>query len=414
MAVKRTSKPIRDQGVIDTLLNMKEEDVSQSFVLDLFGEFASKCKCRQYDTLTVPPGKIVIGGKPNKNTFITTAGLWVFNKYFIEPHISAVTGYINEPVTKKVYGKIEKKLSYALMEDRITIADLKDFLVKTQEFMKFVTVLSGSWSEEMLTLTDKVDKKKAILAKQNKEKIDSGDVKVVEDMEKELLDYALGIIGDDPGMDGFNSGAGGSVDNNFKNMYIMKGAMKNPDPNALKEYNVAFSNYMDGVSADEYAMIANSLSAGPFSRGKKTATGGYWEKLMLSMTQHLKLLPEGSDCHTTNYVTVDLTDKNVDDWMYNYIVGPGGTLTELTSENMDKYIGKKLKFRFTSMCKSKGGFCSKCAGNLWYRLGPNIRNVGVMTDVIPSTLKNKSMQAFHDSVVRTVEMNPWKAFSMDD
>ena len=414
MATKRVSKPIKNQEVIDSLLNVKEDDISQSFILELFGEFAGKCKCRQYDTLTVPPGKIVIGGKPNKNTFVTTAGIWIFNKYFIEPRVSGVTGYINEPITKKVYGKIEKKLSYALMEDRITIDDLKDFLEKTQEFMKFVTVLSGSWSEDMLTLTEKVDKKKAALAKLNKEKIESGDVKAVEDMEKELLNYALDIVGDDPGMDGFKSGAGGSIDNNFKNMYVMKGAMKNPDPNALKEYNVAFSNYMDGISADEYAMFANSLSAGPYSRGKKTSTGGYWEKLMLSMTQHLKLLPEGSDCHTKNYVTVTLTDKNIDDWIYNWMVGPSGTLTELTSANMDKYIGKKVKFRFSSMCKAKGGFCSKCAGNIWYRLGPNIRNVGVMTDIIPSTLKNKAMKAFHDSVVRTVEMNPWKAFSMDE
>jgi hypothetical protein len=392
---------------------MTEESVCQSFVLDLFGEFDGNNACNQYDTIEIPPGKFVVGGKPNKNTFTTTAGLWIFNKYFIEPHVSHVTGYINYPITKKAYGKIQKKLSYALMEDRITIDDLKDFLEKTQEFMKFVTVLSGSWSEEMLTLTDKVDKKKAELIKKNKAAIDAGDVKVVEDMENELLKYATDYIGNDPGMDGFNSGAGGSIDNNFKNMYIMKGAMKNPDPNAQKTYNIAFSNYMDGVSADEYSMFANSLSAGPYSRGKKTSMGGYWEKLFLSMTQHLKLLPEGSDCHTKNYVIVHLTEKNVDDWMYSWMI-IGSSLVELTSQNMDKYIGKNVKFRFSSMCKSKGGFCSKCTGNIWYRLGPNMRNVGVMTDVIPSTLKNISMKAFHDSVVHTVEMDPWKAFSMDD
>jgi gas vesicle protein len=413
MANTRVSKPITNQEVLDTLLNMTEESVSQSFVLDLFGEFDGKCKCNQYDTLKIPPGKIVIGGKPNKNTFTTTAGLWVFNKYFIEPHVSGVLGYINSPVTKKAYGKMQKKLSYALMEDRITIADLKDFLEKTQEFMKFVTVLSGSWSTEMLTLTDKIDKRKKELIKQNKEALDAGDVKVVEDMENELLKYATDYIGNDPGMDGFNSGAGGSIDNNFKNMYIMKGAMKNPDPNAQKPYNIAFSNYMDGIAPEEYSMIANSLSAGPYSRGKKTSMGGYWEKLFLSMTQHLRLLDEGSDCHTKNYVTVDLTEKNVDDWMYSWmIIGSG--LVELTSQNMDKYIGKKVKFRFASMCKCKGAFCSKCAGNIWYRLGPNVRNVGIMTDVIPSTLKNIAMKAFHDSVVHTIEMDPWKAFSMDD
>lgn len=414
MAETRVSKPIKDQKVLDTLINMKESDVSQSFITELFGEFDGKCKCHQYDTLVIPPGKIVIGGKPNKNSFVTTAGMWVFNKYFIEPHISGVTGYIMEPMTKKMYGKINKKLSYALMEDDITIADVKDYLEKTQEFMKFTTVLSWHWSEKMLTLTDVVDKEKNKLKKQNKEALDAGDIKVAEDMEKQLLKYATDYIGNDPGMDGFLSGAGGSIDNNFKNMYVMKGAIRNPDPNALKQYSVAFSNYMDGVSADEYAIFANSLSAGPYSRGKKTSMGGYWEKLILSMTQHLKLLPEGSDCGTKRHVTVDLTGGNVDKWMYSWMITNSGSLVELTSKNMDKYIGKRVKFRFSAMCKERDCFCSKCAGNIWYRLGPNVRNVGVMTDVIPSTLKNIAMKAFHDSVIHTVEMNPWKAFSMDD
>ena len=414
MAETRISKPIRDQKIIDSLLNITEDQITKSYVMDLFGDFNGKRKCSQFDTLTVPPGKIIIGGKPNKNTFVTTAGIWLFNKYFIEPHVSGVTGYINEEVTKKVYGKIQKKLSYAIMEDDITIDDLKDFLEKTQDIMKFTTVLSWSWSEKMLASTEVIGKEKARLYKKYKAQLDAGDVKAAEQMEQELLKFATDYMGKDPGMDGFASGAGGTVGNNFKNMYCMKGAIKNPDPNAEKQYNIAFSNYMDGISADEYATFANSLSAGPYSRGKKTSMGGYWEKLLLSATQHLKILPEGTDCGTKNYVTVDLTEDNIDDWIYSYIIGPGGTLTELTSKNMDKYIGKKLKFRFSSMCKSKNGFCSKCAGNIWYRLGPNVRNVGVMTDVIPSTLKNVAMKAFHDSVVHTTEMDPWKAFSMDE
>jgi hypothetical protein len=410
----RVSKPIKDEKILNKLVDMKESDVSQSFIAELFGIFDGKCKCHQYDTLIIPPGKITMGGKPNKNSFVTTAGLWIFNKYFIEPHLSHVIGYISEPVTKKVYGKINKKLGYALMEDDITIDDLKDFLEKSQEFMKFSTILCGHWSEKMLTMTEAVDKEKAKLAKQNKEALDNGDIKVVEDMENQLLKYATDYIGNDPGMDGFASGAGGSVDNNFKNMYVMKGAVRDPNPNALKPYNIALSNYMDGVSADEYSIFANSLSAGPYSRAKKTSMGGYWEKLFISMTQHLKLLPEGSDCGTKRHITVELTSANIDKWMYSYMIASNGSLIELTSKNMDKYIGKTVKFRFSSMCKEKGCFCNKCAGNLWYRLGPNIRNVGLMTDVIPSTLKNISMKAFHDSVVHTHEMNPWAAFSMDD
>lgn len=414
MAETRVSKPITNKAIIDSLLNVTEDQITKSYVMDLFGDFNGKRKCSQYDTLTVPPGHIKIGGKPNKNTFVTTAGIWIFNKYFIEPHVSHVTGYINREITKKEYGKINKKLSYALMEDDITIDDLKDFLEKTQDIMKYTSVLSWSWSEKMLGATEVISREKNRLKKKYAKELENGDIKAAEDMEKELLAFAKDYIGRDPGMDGFMSGAGGTIDNNFKNMYCMKGAIKDPDPNAEKQYNIAFSNYMDGISRDEYAVFANSLSAGPYSRGKKTSMGGYWEKLILSATQHLKILPEGTDCKTKNYVTVELTEDNIDDWMYSYIVGNNGNLTELTSKNMDKYIGKKVKFRFSSMCKAKNGFCSKCAGNMWYRLGPNIRNVGVMTDVIPSTLKNIAMKAFHDSVVHTVEMNPWKAFSMDD
>ena len=62
------------------------------------------------------------------------------------------------------------------------------------------------------------------------------------------------------------------------------------------------------------------------------------------------------------------------------------------------------------MCKSKDYICSKCAGNLWYRLG--VKNLGIFTAQVPSKLKNISMKSFHDSVVTTVEMDPMKAFSI--
>ena len=108
-------------------------------------------------------------------------------------------------------------------------------------------------------------------------------------IEKELLDYSREILKDDPSMDMFNSGARASFENNFKNMFVSKGAVKNPDP--TKGYDLITSSYMDGIGKDEYAAFAASLSAGPYSRAKKTETGGYWEKLFLRAFQHLKLLP---------------------------------------------------------------------------------------------------------------------------
>ena len=81
------------------------------------------------------------------------------------------------------------------------------------------------------------------------------------------------------------SGAGSDWKNNFKNMYVMRGAIANPDPNAKRQFDVATSNFIDGISADEYSLIANSLVNGSYSRSKKTEIGGYWEKVLCFNTK---------------------------------------------------------------------------------------------------------------------------------
>ena len=104
--------------------------------------------------------------------------------------------------------------------------------------------------------------------------------------------------------------------------------------------------------------------------------------------------------------------KNINTIMYCYVINDDGSLTEITSENRDKFIGKTVKLRFSSMCESKNGICNKCAGNLFYRLG--IRNVGASTPQIPSRLKVLSMKLFHDDQLNFTEMDPMKAFCSDD
>ena len=64
------------------------------------------------------------------------------------------------------------------------------------------------------------------------------------------------------------------------------------------------------------------------------------------------------------------------------------------------------------MCKTPNGFCNKCAGNLWYRLG--IRKVGVITPQIPSTLKNLMMSFFHNSQTVMQDINVYEAFLPDE
>lgn len=134
--------------------------------------------------------------------------------------------------------------------------------------------------------------------------------------------------------------------------------------------------------------------------------------MFLTAFQHIVLLEPGSDCGTKRHITVKVTDKNISSIMYCYVINNDGSLTEITSANKSKFIGKTVKLRFSSMCEAKNGICNKCAGNLFYRLG--IRNVGASTPQIPSRLKVLSMKLFHDDQLNFTEMDPMSAFCSDN
>lgn len=407
--MSRTAKDVYKKEDIDFLLSLNKDNMKSSLFYEMFGDFGKGPRFKPFDTVAIPPRSYGRPGKMNIEVIHTTVGIWVFNKYFIEEDLLDEIGYFNQTITKKIMGKLNDRLSYALLEDRITLDVLKRFINKCQLFMPFVSILSPSTTLKMLLCSKTIAKKKEELYNTKyKEGIDKQDPIAAEALSNELLDYAREYLKDDEAMDMFNSDASGTFDNNFKNMYVMKGAVKDPDP--LKGYNIIMSNYVDGISKEEYPDFAKSLAAGPYSRAKKTEDGGYWEKLFLPAYSDMVLDKPGSDCGTKRTITITITDDNIDSIMYNYIVDRG-KLVEITSLNRDKYIGQTVQMRFSSMCENEK-LCNKCAGNLFYRIG--IQNVGTAVPQIASILKNICMKNFHDSTVRTSEMDPMKAFSIEE
>jgi len=414
---------ITSNNLADYILQMKESDITYDFIMSIFGNFGGKSLCNPYDLLEVPADTFKYADKTlgfpdltlednniiktNKNTFTTTIGIYLYNLFLASFGFSKLFGgYLNETIDKKKLGNIEQTLSYAFIEDDINVHQLKRYENTMQWFMPFEDILSPNHTEKLITCTKVINKKKAELLKQYAKEIEAGDIKVVEDIEKQLLDFAKSYIGDDPAIDTILSGAGGSFGNNFKNMFVMKGAVRNPDPNAKKKYNIVTGNYLDGIPADEYAVIAGSGAAGAYSRANKTETGGYREKLFVSAYQHLQMDPKGSDCGTDKYIEVEFNDKNIKDYMYSYAITNKG-LVLITSKNYKEFIGKKTKLRFSSLCRSKTGICNMCGGELLYA---GAANIGMVMAQIPSTLKLRCMKGFHDSTIKTTTMDPMKAF----
>lgn len=413
MTVDLKNDKMTKENFADYIITMKEPDINYNFIMKAFGSFDGKVLANPYDLLIVPVGKFTYTDKEekqhsNSNEFTTTVGLYIFNLILSGIGFSWLfDGYINQNINKKIFKGIEKKLSYALIEDDIDVDQIKRWENTCQWMMPFEDILSPNHTEKFITCTKAINKKKQELLKKYAKEIEEGDLVVIENIEKELIAYAKEYLGDDPSLDLLDSSAGASWGNTFKNMYLMRGAVANPDINTNKKYNIITSSYIDGVSAEEYTTMAGSGTHGAYSRGKKTEIGGYWEKLFVSAYQHITLDPKGSDCHTDKFIEVELTDKNAPDYMYSYIINNNGTLTLMDSKNYKNYIGKKVKFRFSSMCKSKTGICNMCAGELLYKV---VANVGTVMSQIPDVLKNKSMSAFHNNQTVTTKMDPMDAF----
>ena len=268
-----TAKVITDKNEINYLLNITEDDITSSFMYDAFGEFNNKVRFHPYDIITIPKGYYGNDKHKNTNSFTTTVGIWIFNKYFIERDLFDLFKYINQQVNGKLISKIEEEVNYALIEDRITIEQRIRIICKMQKIQPFVAILSYGYTEKMLTCSKAINKKKQELLKKYSKEIEEGDAIVCSKIEQELLDYAKEYLKGDPSLDMFMSGARGSWDNNFKNMFVMKGAIKDYDPTSNKKYNIITSSYIDGVADNEYSTLCKSLAAGPFSRANNTKRG---------------------------------------------------------------------------------------------------------------------------------------------
>ena len=398
---KRQAKFISDPKDLEYLFSLNEDLACRtSTIMECFGKFGDKRRFNPYDLLNVPPDTFGEEGHKNKKGFTTTVGLWVFNKAFTECPIFKITGYVNDTVNKKLFKKLNKKLSYAVMEDQLEIEHLKKYILKTQKFQPYCNILSPSLSEGLLGITKDIKKKKEELIKKNKEILEGDpDPVIVQKIEKELIKDIDDLIKEDPSADILESGAGADKGNNLKNMFVMKGVSQLADQ-SRGQYSVLTGNYMDGVTREEYADFCETLTLGPFSRANKTMTGGYWEKLFVKGLEHISI-QYGEDCGTKKYKEVVLTDDNMDLWMYSNII-EGSRLVNLTPSIADKYKGKKVKFRFSGLCECETGICEACAGALFKKLG--LKHVGVVSYVLMSSLKNKAMKSFHNSQVTSANM----------
>ena len=380
----------------EELINVKREDITLAFINYLFGNRKDLGPRFKTSTPLIIPKGLYYGNDKDINTCM---GNFIFNKAVIHEDIFKLFGFINHRMTGGNIGSLNNDIAKAYLNDKISSEVMIDYLNKLQFYgFGISSTISSSMTEKTIFVSDEVAKKRNELIKKNSEQIKAGDPVVSISMEKELLDVTRKAIGNDTGMDLYNSGSKASFDNNFKNMFVMKGSIKDV---STGKFVTSMDNFMDGVSKEDYKYYADAMVYAAYSKGVGPQIGGYLTKKYLAAFQAVVLDKKGSDCGTE--LTVDLVIHPKLKKMFIYRnIKVNGKLVNLTDENIDKYVGIPVKLYDPCYCKSDR-ICNKCAGELYYKLG--IKNIGLTTTRISSSLLNKSLKKAHDTTLKLWELD---------
>ena len=375
------------------ILALGENDITMDLLRAYFAIKRGKDKPRfnTFDTFIMPTNHLF-----NSKTLTTTVGRYLFNFYVIPDEYLKKFGYQNIVFDKKSVGAFEDRLANMLLDDKISTDKYAQYL----DYAEWMTLgisyfISPTMDYEMNVPIPAVMKRKDELFEQYAKEIAEGDANAVAIVEKELLDMARKHIKEkgNEGYDFFESGAF-SFENNYKKTSIMGGAMESPYTHKL---DVLKSNYIEGISQEEFPLFANSTIVGGYARGVETQKAGYETKKINNAVQVITLDDHGSDCKTPNHITTIIKAEMKSMFYYRYILEKGG-LVLLDEGNIGKYLNKEVLLRSPMLCTAKEGICSICAGDMYHRMG--VKNAGLLSSTMSGSLMNLALKKTHDQTIR--------------
>jgi hypothetical protein len=219
--------------------SLDPKDITFSKMVSWFGNTVSisdndknkergKSKYNPTDKLTITQKdypKLLKSGE----TLSTTLGSLIFNKILVEGlGFEKILGYQNQTMFAKVYGKFDATVAEALKNDEITVDAMYKYVDTRDWFgLQMHGVITTSFTDGVLRLPPEIKQLKKDLYKKYEAEIKAGDERVMAIIEQILLKATKEALKDDIGMDLYNSGARGSVDNHLKNIMLTRGAVKN-------------------------------------------------------------------------------------------------------------------------------------------------------------------------------------------
>ena len=375
-----------------------------SFTTDVFVKLFAYTKAangiRFYtdDVITIGPNDYP-GIKPNSRTRV---GRYIVNKFIFEP-VHDIFGYVNIELNGKSLGKFNKLVEDALRAGDLDPVRFHEIIDKKQYLFggALAHIINTSLSPTLLSLPPSAKKLRTEMIKERKDRLDANDPLASAEIENAVVDEALKEMRKtgDPAIGLYDAGSGIDPYNHFRTMFVMKGAIKDNTGESPTGYKIVKSNYDDGVSKEDLAVIADSLVTSAHSRGVMTQDSGADSKTYNTIYQNIKVQKEGTFCGTTRTAQVAITDDNKKAYLYRYIKTGATDPVLLTPEVIDKYVGKTVNMYTPIYCQAPDPeYCSICAGQNLVKEG--IRYVGLTFSASTGAMMNAALKIMHDSRVK--------------
>jgi hypothetical protein len=406
----------KDQARIDAFLEAFKtpEDVKASTLQRFFshnpkkdsnGKIVGVTEPLYYtsDEFLLPKGTLI----NQKEAIETTYGLYIFNLKCISPVFKEIIPYVNYALDDKNLKDLLQQVASLLTVNKITGEQFAEFQNNFYFLSYKATLYLPGTNLDMIRPNPKVIAYKKKLLKENAEFLDPSKPDYAEQfiirIENPLLDYAKEILKDNPGYLLYKRGGKPKFGNVYKNIAIGVGPIYDPINDKFSLQTEALN---EGLPNEMTNIFANILVASSYFRAIATADGGTKTKYIFSAMQSVVFDKKDSDCHTKLYDLRLLTEGNIKDNLYRFIIDDTKkALIRLNPENAKEYIGKVVKLRSPLYCKNPK-YCNICSGDYLFELG--IKNVGNTATKISSTLMNKALKNMHDVTLKTSNIDIFK------
>lgn len=384
---------------IDYILNLKDGKISISTLTHYtcIQDVGKRPLVSLYDDVTF---------KRLGKTYTTTVGRLIINKVvFASLWDNKAWDLVLTPLYGDGIENLVVKIKDYMIEDKIKDPNaIKQVIDRYTEFgLRLSTLYNANVTNSMILSNEEFDKHRDETLNAVKEKVENEkDVELLNKTIDGLVEDAKKEFKDDQMMEMYESKNSGKLDNHFRNMNIAMGGL----PMIGGGTAIILDSLGDGVKPVHFPALANVGMVGAISRAKQTALAGAAYKYISNAMQNVRGIQ--GDCGSKEGVVVKNARRV--DIIYKYIINSNGSQTYVTSDNVDKYIGKTVEVRHVLKCKMKDGhFCSHCIGEEPFKLANrDMIYIGMFVSDAATAILNMFMKMTHNlgaDVFRIVDLD---------